>query len=285
MGEVMKNTLKKESHTIAVVVLFSVIVFIFLLGSPLHPLINGETGTDSSVFKTVALMMEKGYMPYKDSFDHKGPYLYILNYIGDKISHYRGIWVIEYISLFLTMLAMYKIARLCCDKLFSCITVFISVSLLHGYFQGGNFTEEYAMPLIAVSLYIFLDYIINKRITKFRLILCGICFGATVFDRVNMIAVWLVFGVVIFIVCLTKKQYKELMEYIVFFLIGFCIVSIPIILWLGVRGALTDFWKDYIIFNFRYTYEINFYMGFICAISLRLCFLFAFQECNISIME
>ena len=29
-------------------------------------------------------MMEKGYMPYRDSFDHKGPLLYFLNFIGNK---------------------------------------------------------------------------------------------------------------------------------------------------------------------------------------------------------
>ena len=55
--------------------LFSVI---FLIKSPLHPWVGDVAQTDSSVFKTVALMMEKGFMPYKDSFDHKGPFLYII---------------------------------------------------------------------------------------------------------------------------------------------------------------------------------------------------------------
>ena len=248
------NLIKKCSFsTIAILTLFLITTFVFLLNSPLHPWIGGETGTDSSVFKTVALMMDKGYMPYRDSFDHKGPYLYILNWLGNRIAYYKGVWIIEFISFFCSLAAIYKIARLSCNRFFSCVTVFTSVSLLFRYFEGGNMTEEYAMPLIAVSQLIFLDYLINKNVTKLRLMLCGFCFGATCLLRANMIVLWIVYGSVIFVLCIVHKQYNDIKKFLLFFLLGACLIVIPIILWLGINGALIDFWDNYITFNREYT--------------------------------
>ena len=54
----------------------------------------------------------------------------------------------------------------------SVITVFTAMSLMFGYFEGGNLTEEYAMPFIAISLFIFIDYFLNGTISRIRLI-CG----------------------------------------------------------------------------------------------------------------
>lgn len=39
--------------------------------------------------------------------------------------------------------------------------------------EGGNFTEEYAMPFILWSLYIFLDYFLNEKVSGLRILLCG----------------------------------------------------------------------------------------------------------------
>ena len=254
IGErMMKKMLDKRFFSeIAIGILFLIATFVFLLKNPLHPWIDGQAGTDSSVFKTVALMMERGYMPYRDTFDHKGPLLYILNWLGNRISPYRGVWAIEFIAIFLTFYLIYKTARLCCNRMFSCVTVFASVSLLFEYFDG-NMSEEYAMPLIALAQFIFLDYLINKRVTKLRLILCGLCFGAVCLLRVNMISVWVVFCIAIFILCIVNKQFCALKEFIIFFLLGFCLIVIPILFWLGANGALAGFWEDYIVFNRLYT--------------------------------
>ena len=82
-------------------------------------------------------------MPYRDSFDHKGPLMYILNWLGNRIASYRGIWVIEMIFLTVTFYMLYKIARLSCGRIASVVTFFTASTLLFPYFEGGNFTDEY----------------------------------------------------------------------------------------------------------------------------------------------
>ena len=230
-----------------------VTAFLFTMNSPLHAWVNSDPGTDSSVFKTVALMMRKGFMPYRDTFDHKGPFMYIINYVGDCISEYRGIWVVEIVFLTVAFWVIYKTARLLCGAWPATIVTFISASLLFPYYQGGNMTEEYAMPLIAMGLYIFCDYFINGKISRCRLIICGLSFCGTLLLRPNMIAVWVVMCLAVLIDSLIKKDLKDLMGFASFFLIGILILGIPVLIWLAVNGALWQCWQDYIVFNGTYT--------------------------------
>ncbi len=257
MGKIKKKRrLKKNSKENITMLLVSIATaFFFLLNSPLHPWIKSDAGVDSSVFKTIAMMMEKGYMPYKNSFDHKGPLLYILNWIGNNISAYNGIWVIELIFLAVTIFMIYKIARLSCKGNSAIIVMMVSISLLFGYFDGGNLTEEYAMPFLSIGIFIFIDYLKNKKISMMRLILSGISCGAVLLLRPNMIAVWMTFCIMIFVMHIWNRNWKELGNMIIGFSIGVLLIILPIFIWLAVNQSFIPFWEDYIVFNAQYTSE------------------------------
>lgn len=232
------------------------VTFIFMEQSPLNILLlNGNSGTDSSVFRTIAMQMKKGLMPYRDSFDHKGPLLYLYNYWGILIRQHRGIWVIEFISAFVTFASMYKIARLKCDRLQAFFVLMICISPLYGYFEGGNLTEEYALPFITIALYIFVDYFMNGRISNFRLGICGLGFGAVCLLRINMIAVWIIFCCAVLFQSLFRKNWKELPRFLFWFLVGTCSIVIPVCCWLVINHAFMDFIRDYFIFNIMYTQD------------------------------
>ena len=109
---------KYSENTIALSVSI-ILALIFGINSPLHPWLGTEAGTDSSVFKTVVMMMERGYQPYRDSFDHKGPFLYILNWLGNRISPYNGIWWIEVAAIVICTLLTGQTVR----RVFLCVTV------------------------------------------------------------------------------------------------------------------------------------------------------------------
>lgn len=135
--------------------LIILITFVFSLQCSPNLWYNDEAGTDSSVFRTVAMMMDRGYVPYRDTFDHKGPLIYILNWLGMQISYYRGIWLIEFAALFGTFLYMYKIIRIFCSRKLSVVLLIVCMALLFSYFDGGNLTEEYAMPFISMALFYY----------------------------------------------------------------------------------------------------------------------------------
>ncbi len=230
----------------------AVLAFVFLLYSPLHPWRYGPAATDSSVFKTVSLMMSEGFLPYKDSFDHKGPVIYILNWIGLQISYYKGIWGIELIFMTATYFLLYCIARLCASVIPSVLAVLISSSLLFRCFEWGNFTEEYALPCIAMSLYFFLDFCLHRKWSSLRILLSGMAFAFVCLLRPNMTAVWIVFCPAILWMVIQEKNWKQLGQFVSCFVAGMCVVAVPIFLWLYVNDALSQFFADYIIFNGHY---------------------------------
>ncbi len=251
----LKKFVQGNSENLICLFIMSISAFLFLQQSPLHPWIGSDAGTDSSVFKTVALMMEHGYMPYKDSFDHKGPLLFIINFWGDRISGYRGVWVFEFLFMVTAFFMLYKIARMSCNVLTAYITAFMAISLLFTYFEGGNLTEEYAMAFITISLYIFMDYLNNDRISRLKLMLCGLCLGGVLLLRPNMISVWVVFSIVVLIRLLKEEgagKYKKILDFLTWFLIGMIIILLPIIIWLACNNALLSCWKAYIGFNRQY---------------------------------
>lgn len=243
---------------VAIILFIIIIAFIFLTNSDVYIWkASSAVDIDQAVFKTVALMMERGYMPYRDSFDHKGPLLYIINFLGNQISSYRGVWFIEYIFMVIMLLCLYKIARLNCGKVLSCISMLMAVSLLNNFFELGNLVQEYAMAPISLSLFIFLDYFLNKKISRMRLILNGICFGCVLLLQPNMISVWIVFCIAILIQCIRNKSYQDLSMFLLFFILGAGIIIVPVIIWLAANDSLMDCWRAYIQFNLMYTSEMS----------------------------
>lgn len=245
---------KPQGWHIIVILIFCTASFIFLTKSPLHPWIGGNAGVDSSVFQTIALMMEKGYMPYRDSFDHKGPLIYLINYVGRMIAPYRGVWVIEYFSLVFTMIFMYKTARIWVTRTsLALICVFTSLSLLFQYFDGGNLVEEYALPFIAMGLWIFLDYLVSGRLSRKRLIASGCAFGCICFLRLNMAALWLVFCSSILCINLGNRKFASIGKMVTWFGVGVGVLAVPIIIWLWTNNNLVQFCRDYFGFNWIYS--------------------------------
>jgi len=214
---------------------------------------NGISGTDSSVFRYVSWMMQQGYVPYKDTFDHKGPLIYLIDCIGMSLHPTRGIWMMEVIALYLGILFSYKTARLFLSRRTSFLAVIMSYSLLGNCFRGGNMTEEYAIPFIAASLYFFLNYFHNNVIKRSELFFCGVCFMAVCLLRVNMIAVWLVCIPIVLFYDIIYRKWKEMRTQIIFFLAGCLVTALPVLLYLVQKEALSQFWDVYIRFNFSYS--------------------------------
>mgnify|MGYP000777051933 FL=1 len=129
----------------------------------LFPLSREFPYADSSVFIYIGKMMHKGFLPYKDLFDHKGILMYFIQYVGLLIGNgsWIGIWVLEAVNMIVTAWLLFKISRIFTkDKIVRYLSV-VAVLVMCGMqtYEGGNFTEEYALPWISLALYLSLIHI------------------------------------------------------------------------------------------------------------------------------
>lgn len=250
---------RKKDRQLDILAMLLLLLFAVFLGMQAELAIfsRGISGTDSSVFRYVAYLMKRGYMPYRDTFDHKGPILYLINYWGMMIHPVRGVWLFEVSALFGGVLFSYKTARLFASRKAALLSVITAYVLLADCFKGGNVTQEYSVPFVAFSLFLFIKYADSYKIKKIEILACGACFAVVCLLQVNLIAVWIV-GIVTVLFCnIYNKQWRELSEEIILFFGGILIIAIPVSTWLIYNRAFLQFWDNYILFNFSYSSSTN----------------------------
>ena len=238
---------------------FALVAGLLVMISPAFPWNGGVEMTDSSVFLTVGKQMKAGMVPYVDTFDHKGPLLYIINFIGMIINETKGIFVFEFLAILGTLWFMFKIFQLKNYKntWFSMVmTILLFTPFVNLYLSdGGNLTEQYAMPFIAFASYVFVRYFIEGKLSKKMVFFVGVSFSCVLMLRMNMVGIWIVFCIAVFARCVLKKEYHRLWGYIVSFFFGSVVVILPIIVWLVSSNAFNAFVETYFLFNLTYLGE------------------------------
>jgi hypothetical protein len=259
----MNYLIKKENLLIFAGLVF-IALFVSML-SPLNPLSRSVPATDPSVFLTIAQGILHGKLPYVDFFDHKGPLLYLIDVLGLFVGGYIGVWLLELSLIVISVFFAYKTARFFGDKLVALMGTVFSFALMTWFYRDDHLMtvwyvgeyglpEEYVLPFIFISLYIFTKYYFTKsELTKTQVIVLGICFASSLLLKANMFAVWGAFCAVIFFRRLFQKEYKTILRYIVFFFTGIIIPFIPVILYLKYTGSYDECIRQYLGFNVSYS--------------------------------
>ena len=223
----------------------------------LFPANRRPPGEDSSVFLYIAERMAEGKTPYLDMFDHKGPILYWIEYLGVRISgrKYYGVWFLETLNIIVTVALMCKLGKIvACRQSSIYLAVLISIGVC-GWkvWQGGNFTEEYALPWITFAACVFFSFFKTGIYSLKQIILLGSSFMVVFLLRANMVTVWVSLLPVTAWLLLKEKRYKDIGRCFFCFLTGIAVVLIPVLCYAVHMGCFQAMLQDYIIFNFAYT--------------------------------
>jgi hypothetical protein len=209
---------------------------------------------DSSVYITVAQGITRGQLPYRDFVDNKGPLTYLINVPGLLIGGggvgFTGIWITELILMWGSVLFAYKTALFFGGKYKALMGTIFSFAALLPFFIVNAGTEEYSLPFLMVSLYIFTKYFFSPKqeISFFELVILGVCFACAIMIRLNMFPLWAGFCLVIFVESVMKRRFVLLLKYIAGFCLGIIIVFVPVFLYLKLNKIIGDFFVQ-VIFN------------------------------------
>jgi hypothetical protein len=245
------NTMKKY---IPFLFVFFLSFFVSLL-SPLSPFSNVIARGDSGVYLTIAQGMLDGKTPYLDFFDHKGPLLYLINYAGLLLggSSGVGVWFMELLAVFVTLGFAYKTARFFAGEYLSLLGVTGAAFSIGSLFSQGNMPEEYAMPFISISLFLYAGGLFGRfALNSQRIFAFGACFGATLLLKPNLFSLWAVFSAILLIHYLLQKWKDEFVRYVIFFPLGTLTVLAPFVVYLSVKHALGSCVDEYLFFNNSY---------------------------------
>ena len=212
---------------------------------------------DSSAFLYIGKRMAEGKLPYRELFDHKGPLLYLIQRIGIGLTpgSYTGVWLLELLGMVVSAWYLLKLAGFMTENRADAYLTVLAVLGACGWmvWQGGNFTEEFALPWIAYAAFVCCRFFESRKYRSWDIVLLGVSFAAVLMLRANMIAVWACYIPVVLVLLLKEKRFSDLCRCTVLFLGGVLLLTLPFVVWAARAGFLRELWEDYILFNLRYT--------------------------------
>ena len=228
---------------------------------------------DFNSFYTMASGWANGLIPYRDLFEQKGPFLYIIFMIGYFISpgKFSGIFILEVIFLGIILYISSKIVEMFIDekkypkgKYLILLLYGVLMTTSISFVEGGS-SEEFNLLFTTITIYYIVKYLKNGELVDIsykHLIICGLCCGLSLMIKYTTVGLWFIMMAYICIKLFTLKRYKEAIFkgiiFIVIMLIPFGIFSI----YFYMNDALIDFLDVYFYINiFKYSYESNFILN------------------------
>lgn len=212
-------------------------------------------GSDNAMYLTMGTALAKGYAPYTQIFDHKGPLLFALQMLPQLFAggySTLAVFVQEVLFLWACLLVIARMARRLGAPALAAQLVYLA--LYAPLLDGGNLTEEYANLFTLFGLEIMCR-VFGEREQK-KLFLPALAMGAAatvcfLLRANNMLP--LAFAVLALAVYLAAcGRFKDLGACAAGFASGMALTALPVIVWLCARGALLEAVYGAIVHNMMY---------------------------------
>ncbi|MBO4939051.1 MAG: hypothetical protein J6C98_08670 [Oscillospiraceae bacterium] len=243
-------------------------VFLLFFSVSTSPLTN-EYGGDSAFFMLVGQGMTKGMLPYRDFFDMKGPYLFLVEYIGQLICYGRtGAFLMQWVHLTACLwiadgIFAMTLGRRRASFLWELALMIPWLAVAAVTFEGGNLTEEYSLPWLMLAVYFALRYLRASEASgdwkhqPWIGFYYGFVFGYLALIRVTNAAL---IGAVILTISaglLVKKEFKNLFVNGLMFIFGCAAAFAPMCVYYAGQGLLEEMLSQVFGFGVRYSAEVG----------------------------
>lgn len=210
---------------------------------------------DSSIFIYFGYGLHAGKIPYLDMVDHKGPFLWLIQWFGLFLGNWEmtGIWYLEWFMMTVDLLLLFLCARFFIKNRLLCLfAVGLAAEPMVYLLEGGNYGEEWVLPLILCSLYLFLKFFVKEKLSFWDILLCGACAGGVLCIRPNMVGLWITFVIAVLIRLAVNRDGRQMIRCAAGFLIGIGAALLPFVIYYSAHGALEDMWQWSISRNVEY---------------------------------
>ena len=245
------GTLRPDrSERVLIVMTAFVTVSVCSLSSPLYPF---NDWVDANCFLTVGKSMWKGLVPYRDLYEQKGPLLYALYALVWPLSHrsFFGAWLLETAAAAVFLLFAYRSVLLLTGKRCppALLLIAATVYTVPAFLKGGS-AEELCLPLLMYALYTGLRLLKERRELRFsEALLLGLSSGAVLWIKYSMLGFYAGFILIPAFSMLRARRGGRLVLLLLTIMLGVALVSLPVLAYFGLNGALPSLWEAYFYNN------------------------------------
>lgn len=232
-----------------------ILLGLLVIGILIPGALNREIpGRDSGVFLYVGQQILNGKIPYLDVWDHKPPLIYYIDSLGLIIGNGStwGVLFLEFLALYFAVILGFILLR----HAFGIIPAFFGsvVWLLSSVLvlQGGNLTEEFALPLQFILLYLFLS---SERLKSYswRGFLIGVISALTFFVKPNIIGIALSVLVFILITRIISRSWGTLLKDLILIFLGASSIAIIVFVFFTWHNAINSLFDQVFHYNSIYS--------------------------------
>lgn len=226
-------------------------LFVLLLSGTTSPL-GPWYGGDSALFRVIGTAMAQGEVLYLDIWDHKGPVLFLFQWLAQLLIPGRmGLFVIQVLLLYASLSMITAFARRFVGPLLSIAVLACTLGYLAPAYEHGNLSEEFSMPFIVLALVILTrEWVTGRRPSPWLFGVAGAAFAAVVFIRINNALPIFAAFVACFVWMLVAR--RPFLRPLLFSIGGFFAVTAAIVAGFALAGALAPMLDATFLFNLRY---------------------------------
>lgn len=222
--------------------------------SPLYPI---NLWVDPNTYFTVGKSMFHGLIPYRDVFDHKGPYLYVLHGIAWLIDHngFLLIWMVEIACCYFFLLFSLRTVNLFTDKGATWLMPILSLLVYTSdAFYLGDSVEELSLPLLSYALYLAIRSLKGKgRIKASEFFLVGVTSGIIFWMKFNLTGFYLAWVILPLVQALRRRDHALIRSMVFGVACGVVTVTLPVLCYFSYYHALDSLIDVYFLTNiFQY---------------------------------
>lgn len=208
---------------------------------------------DANCFFTVGKSMLSGKLPYRDLYEQKGPLIYFLHAFAAMISYrsFFGVYLFEIAACASFLIFSVKTSLyLTRSKLVPLIIPFIcAVTYSSTSFRRGDSVEEFFLPLLAYSLYVGIVICTEEAADLRRVYVTGICTGLILWTKYTCLGFYIGWILALSVLFLSQKRVEEFLRSALCYFGGVVTVSVPVLVYFGLNGALYDLFRVYFYNN------------------------------------
>lgn len=267
----LNNKQRAIFFTFLVLFVFALLSFFSISTSFLYTIY----GTDSIEYKLAGAAILDGLVMFKDIFHQKGALFLFVEAIGEAFCRLfnndkAGTFFIQYVNLLLSSCLILKIEQVYftiiktdrkTKNIFFFITFFSVLFFWMFLFLVGNQVEEFAVLYQLLVAYIAVKYCVDVQEndqTVFRSVnafVLGVCVAVTFWFKPTTAVVVGACILFIGVDLLKRKSFKLFFRCIALGLAGILVVTVPLLIYYQLNGALNDMFEQCFMFNVEYINE------------------------------
>lgn len=256
-GEKMEKRRISVWEAVIIAVTGILTILICSKSSPLYPI---NDWVDANTYLTMGRAVCEGAVPYRDLYEQKGPLLYFLHAAAAVASDssFFGVFLIESAACAVFLTVSYRILlNFGISRPLVLIPLISMMIYSSGAFCHGDSAEELCLPLLACPLCMAFETLGSGKSLTFRQwFVSGILCMAVFWIKFSFMGFYAAFFIAEVYLAAKEKSPKSLVKGVLYAVSGGVAVTVPILLYFAVNGALAELFDVYFIDNlFRYGTE------------------------------